>query len=314
VLRNEAQYSYSIAGKVFILGEYAALAGLPSLVAAVGPRFRLTSSSSSKPEFAAESPAGRLLKWAEAQGISLTGYRFQDPFGGKGGFGASTAQFALTYFALCNQMDWDRRWLAAWKLYRELTAAEKVPPSGADLVGQWQGSVTYFDPRESHCLDLWPMFDWSNLLVFSAAEKPGRKVATHLHLPELAAKGFPEHKKDWVEKLESILLQGADAIRENDSKRFGLSLDEYGEALSSFGLEAPEAQADRSALRSIPGVLGVKGAGALQSDAMIILVGSDSSSRAQVIEVAKARGLKLVSDGLTAQTGICLASSKEGLS
>ena len=35
----EGALSYSAPGKVFLLGEYAVLAGLPALVASVGPRF-----------------------------------------------------------------------------------------------------------------------------------------------------------------------------------------------------------------------------------------------------------------------------------
>src|SRR5689334_3004965 len=82
---------YSIAGKVFVLGEYAILAGLPALVAAVPPRFsmkcgllplsgsyeptplgdeafssacRKVAADSPKPtEFHPESPISRLQVW-----------------------------------------------------------------------------------------------------------------------------------------------------------------------------------------------------------------------------------------------------------
>jgi hypothetical protein len=183
-----------------------------------------------------------------------------------------------------------------------------MPPSGADLVAQWQGGVIFFDPSESHCLDIWPLFDWSNLLVFSATEQEGRKVPTHEHLTCLAQQGFPQSSPLLVSSLESVLMDGISAIRENDVLQLGRAMDHYAEVLERAGLEVAATTEDRQALRDLPGVCGVKGMGALQSDGILVMMqpksGDQSTDRKKVIQIAKSRRLSLVSDGLTCEMGI----------
>src|SRR3954465_7430670 len=99
----------SVPGKVFVLGEYAVLADHPALIATVGPRFRTdfgkdSGATPGAPDFHPRSPAGRLLSQARAARVSLPSFGFVDPYRGAGGFGASTAQFALLYRALAQEM------------------------------------------------------------------------------------------------------------------------------------------------------------------------------------------------------------------
>lgn len=295
---NASGSSYSAPGKVFLLGEYAALAGLPALVAACGPRFKLTVGGSAE-RFAPESPVGRLLEWAGAPSLAMS---FEDPHAGAGGFGASTAQFALAYFALADARGWSdetRRWENVWKLYRELTGQR---PSGADLVSQWRGGVSIFDARERKAADVWPLFDWSGLLVFSAAHLPGRKIATHEHLATLA--GGVGEGSALAARLEAIVAEGMRAIGDGSAPAFGRALESYADALAEAGLESEGARDDRQALSRLPGVLGCKGAGAGLSDAVIVLMQARSGHRETVIAAAQARGLKLVVDGLAPELGV----------
>lgn len=304
--------SLSAAGKVFLLGEYAVLADKPAVVAAIEPRFEMiffentpeailyNSYKSPHPQ----SPVARLMQWAERMGAAPSSFELMDQHRGAGGFGGSTAEFALVYLALARQNNWNRDWKTVWKLYRELMASEPVVPSGADLVAQWQGGVVFFDPSDGHCMDVWPLFDWSNLLVFSAAEIPGRKTATHEHLRTLEQTKFPKGHPTVLAGLENILIDGISAIRENDGVKFGRALDSYAEALSQAGYEVAAAREDRLELRKIPGVIGVKGCGAMLSDGMIVLLEPRSSNKNEIIGAAVKRGLKLVSDGLTCQQGV----------
>lgn len=320
---------FSVAGKVFILGEYAVLAGRPALVAAVEPRFRL---SRGEPhgraggwEPSSASPAGRLLEFIRRRvGADRTAnLRFVDPHEGCGGFGASTAQFALLYRVFAEEMGFEPRWRRVWALYRELTdQGRAIPPSGADLVAQWQGGIVFFDPSERLCFDVSPLLDWTRLLVFSAAGKPGRKVATHEHLERLSGKELARDGA-WVSALSGALEAGIRAVHEGDGEKLGLAMNAYAETLSGLGLENAEAREDRLALRALPGVIGAKGAGALLSDAVIVLLnergsraggpgvdraGSDErGSRAQVVRAAEARGLRLVGDGIGPQAGVLCA-------
>ncbi len=77
----------------------------------------------------------------------------------------------------------------------------------------------------------------------------------------------------------------------------------YGDALASMSLEIAETAADRRALSQVLGVLGVKGAGALQSDAVLVMMAPGSDHR-PVIELARSRGLVLAADGLTWERGV----------
>jgi mevalonate kinase len=303
------QESYRVGGKVFVLGEYAVLSGAPALVATVPPQFGLTvvREIEEGDQFHFQSPLARLKDWASQAGLPELSFKFEDPLQGRGGFGASTAQFAMGFLAYAQRMPNlpARRWKQVWKLYRELMVHPTMTPSGADLVAQWQGGVIFFDPSEEYCLDVWPLFDWSNLLVFSATHQKDRKVPTHDHLELLSQQGFLKANPGWVSSLESVILDGISAVRENDVLQLGRSMDDYAEILCRADLETPRTTEDRLMLRELPGVCGVKGAGALQSDAILVMMQQKGfSERNAVIQAAISRGLRLVSDGLTCEMGV----------
>jgi mevalonate kinase len=223
-------------------------------------------------------------------------FSFQDPLAGRGGLGASTAQFALVYRALAESQGWELSWKAVWKFYRELTAtAPGVPPSGADLAAQWEGGVVRFDISSLSIEKPNPDFDWAGLLVFSATSQSGRKVATHRHLGDLSGKDFSS--------LEPSLRAGFGAVEAADSRAFGRAMAAYGDALAAMGLEVDATAADRREFSRLPGVLGVKGAGALQSDAILVMM-ERGADHAAVIECARMRGLVLAADGLVWEKGV----------
>ncbi len=225
---------------------------------------------------------------------------FRDPHEGAGGFGASTAQFALTYLALQHLGGRAQNWAEVWGLYRELHSDQKIPPSGADLVAQWQGGVCVFEPRDRRSEDVFLSMDWSKVLVFSAASQVGRKVATHAHLSELRPEQIP------IQALEDILEGALEAIHEGSLIRFASSMSSYAQVLHQAGLEDPRATADREALSDYAGVLAVKGAGAMLADAVVVVLDPQAraSHRADVATAAGARGLSLIADGITHQSGV----------
>ena len=306
--RPPASSVSSIAGKVFILGEYAVLADRPALIAAVGPRFslRLPGRNAIHPR----SPAGRLIARLKSRGVDAPAFTFEDPYAGAGGFGASTAQFALVYQACARVAGLELTALAARALYRELMSEPDtdsnvaIPPSGADLIAQWSGGVTLYAPARGSIQSMERNWNWNNLIVFSATGLPGRKVATHEHLEKLATFGFvgataPSRLPD---ALEAVL----DQTLGQDAAKLGHAMIRYAELLHDAGLEVDAARQDRLALQDLPGVLGAKGAGAMLADAVIVLMSDDSSAeaRAAVVSAAKARGLRLIADGLESQKGI----------
>src|SRR5690606_15071925 len=82
-------------------------------------------------------------------GFSLS---FVDPWNGSGGFGASSSQFVMlfTLQKLLTQSDIQSQnyeFLNQLRnTYREIASgASGLPPSGADVISQWMGGLTYLD-------------------------------------------------------------------------------------------------------------------------------------------------------------------------
>jgi mevalonate kinase len=300
--------SFDIAGKVFLMGEYAVLGGLPALVASIGPRFSgsLHNMTERDGDHHPESPVGRLLRWTrEHRGLRYS-FHFKDPYQ-IGGFGASTAQFAIAYKAAAIELGLEHDWQSIWRFYRDLVVVEGIAPSGADLVAQLHGGVNLFDPASITCVDLWATFDWSRLLVFSPSAQSDRKVATHKHLKEF----FSESSKvptvtghsQLFSRLAIPLREGLAAIEQRSIYGLGQAMNEYAEVLAEFGLEARATFEDRQAIGASPGVCGVKGSGAMQADVILVLIAVDVDS-APIIQLAYSRGLRLINNGLTRQRGI----------
>src|SRR5262249_128237 len=88
----------TVPSKTYLVGEYLSLQGGPALLLNTAPRFKLTVNEKTAGDnhafFPVESPAGKYLKKYQKffKKFSLT---FHDPYDGKGGFGASSAQFCL---------------------------------------------------------------------------------------------------------------------------------------------------------------------------------------------------------------------------
>lgn len=343
-----------VPGKVFLLGEYAALFGLPAIVATVPHYFKMNaleravlSYAGGPSEIHPESPLGRLLK-SEPNLLSderVGWLDFKDPFAGEGGFGASTAQFALGY-ALALQLglisegseaSGDPIWLRAWRTYRSLMAdgAGGIVPSGADLVAQIVGGVVCFEWKEKpqveklRCLaDAALPAVSDHCLIFSATSDVQRKVPTHCHLAQGDLKCLFEGAsgRDVLSQLETLTRRGRQAWIEGAVRSFGETVSEYGNILDGIGLQCDAMRADRIALSELEGVVGTKGTGALQSDGLLVVMedpvllpgsgatsqfqkGSQISAQQKIVEVAASRGLKWVAGGLQANPGLFTSMS-----
>jgi hypothetical protein len=305
---------FSIPSKIFLLGEYSVLEGAPALLATLRPRFHIESSEnavSPAPTLSERegAPATRLQAWALKRGLKLPETKFFDAFGGQGGFGGSTAEFALQCAAIhafngLSVPSWD----AGWRLYRELLRKEGVPgPSGADLVAQWCGGLVSFDPSvtEIEWFDL-SQRAASGVLTFSATHLPGTKTPTHLHLEALSES--PSNPLKDSSELRDITEGGLAALRAEDLAGFGASLSRYGRALKLMGLEVQQTTEFRDAIGRMPGVLGVKGAGARQSDAIVVVVDPLRDDfevcATAAIQKAQGMGLRLVQRGILREKGL----------
>ncbi len=226
--------------KTFLLGEYLVLEGGPALVLAHPPAFH--GGQGPGAGFAPASPAGRL---ALARGLDPKQFFFKDPHAGRGGFGASGAEFLTVAHALGCGEPWQ-----TWELYRELG----LPGSGTDILVQAFApaekiSFVYVD-QETRTLELRPPAALGLELTLFHTQK---KLATHEHL---------------ATKLPS--LAGAAAIV-REEKNLVRAVRAYAEILESNGLVATHSQAALQDLKAEPTVQAAKGCGAMGSDVLLVL-------------------------------------------
>jgi mevalonate kinase len=306
---NPSKRNLSIPGKIFLLGEYAVLEGQPAWVVAVPPRFRwqATASAQAGSSFSADSPAARFVR---ASGMSPASGKFIDAWEGQGGFGGSTAEFAISAYlaGIRDPLEAHRRYVDLHREQRSLDGTTRgTLPSGADLVAQWIGGAIEWTPDSAQGGKIRSLTeDLRNLpfLFFSATHLPERKTKTHAHLESLPAQSAEEAR---FSTLAPVIELARSALAERDVLTLGTAFTRYAEALHELGLEAESAHADRSALAELPGVIGVKGCGALQTDAILLLVedAKDTAAVDEIVNFAEANlGLRLLSRGLPIEPGI----------
>lgn len=279
-MADSAALKISVPGKTFLLGEYLALQGGPSLIACTSPRFELSTvvadgnaqasggRSDDSPLFHPESPAGRLLRRDAGREFFRQEWLFLDPHQGAGGLGASSAQFIAAWVALHGRpkfSDW-RAWIDS---YRNVAwNGHGQAPSGADVVAQALGGITLYDGRTGQAERVkWAFEDLSFTLI-----RTGIKLPTHEHLrtssiPSLEA---------WRPAVERAAL----ALRTRDGDAFVQAVNTYGDGLRGAGLVAPETEMLLAKLRAAAGagdsrvdVRGLKGCGAMGADIILIIHG-----------------------------------------
>ena len=180
---TEKSFDIVIPAKTFIIGEYLALKGGPSLIASTSPGFNISIRLGEKGTVGVhpESPAGRYF-YQKMPNISE--YSFEDAIKNLGGFGRSTAEYLAVYLASWLQQDKD---VADIKIpdmvkeYQEFATTKNFPPSGADLVAQLKGGICLYDGRSHEVQSFnWP-WPSKSFLIFHT----GKKVPTHSHLEYL---------------------------------------------------------------------------------------------------------------------------------
>jgi len=257
----------SVPGKSFLAGEYLAMKEGPCLLFASKPRFELRANKGhGKTEgIHPSSPAGKLIA-AQSEFFKNYDLNFIDPHEGRGGWGASTAQF-LTAFVLCEWREsCELETLKALSISRLLESYWQYAwdgtgfrPSGADLVAQYKGSLTYFEKRAGMVSVYgWPFHDIDFALI-----PTGKKLATHEHLKTLG--DFDETK---IAEAVATIRQGLQSGRSQD---FVAGVRANGEALEELNFVAPHTQVMLTSLRKTPGVLAAKGCGALGADVVFVV-------------------------------------------
>jgi len=294
--------------KTFLLGEYLALAGGPSLIINTQPLFEcsvLAKRNSQNHGIEASSPAGKYLALNNSFFANYS-LDFKDPHQGKGGFGCSSAQFAmLTIF---------KEWVtknngcspcsplsikdlinipSILAIYRQVAwDGNGLPPSGADVIGQLFGGITYFDPATNSTeIYNWPFIDIDCFII-----KTNTKLPTHEHLRTL--KPFSSAR------LKKILDNAQQAFETTDTTKLIDCINDYYDELITLGFVAQQTQYLLASLRDYNECLAAKGCGALGAD--VILVITEKNNTNWLTEWLQTHNLKLISSSNELSDGVKL--------
>jgi mevalonate kinase len=277
----------SVAGKTFMAGEYLALAGGPALVLATEPCFRLKiqAHANSENPFHPLSPAGQF--WTSQKDF-FSNYKlhFQDPYQ-VGGFGASSAQFALlhafwqmkeeAYVEAERFLDWHQMLTD----YRSLPV-EGLPPSGADVIGAVSGGLTWFDRNNGKV----QTFSWPFQEIQFFVAHTGQKLATHEHLKKVS-----QFETSAFAEAMSEIHQGLIQV---DFETFLSGMINYRTELERQGRVASHSQEIVESLRKESDILFAKGCGAMGADVILVLCLKEASSR--VKSSLQAQNLNVIAD------------------
>ncbi len=219
--------------KTFILGEYLVLYGGAALLVNTYPEFVLKVYHAEKAKITGihpDSPTNKLLS-DHRDLLRCYHIDFNDPYGKKGGFGASSAQFLMCYmlirylrgedvsdqsFSFMNTMLND---------YRQYSFQPKaISPSGADLIAQFYGALTYYDKKNS----IYQSYSWPFPNIGFYLLHMQEKVSTHLHLQTLSA--FPYHE------LQDCLAPLQQHINNGEEQQFINTVNQYAKILEQLDL------------------------------------------------------------------------------
>ena len=210
-----------IPGKTFLVGEYAVLVGGKALGVATQPYFETDFDQKDYASVHNSSAAGLLL---QSMGHELELNAVSSSYG-HGGFGQSTAEYVAVWFKYhqTHTAEIPTFLKEIFHQYRDLfnlnTELQKIKPSGADLVTQLLGRITYFDPEVTHSKSLNWVFPEIDFDIIST----GVKVPTHEHLATLDLKML-EPLCDLCENTLSAYLSIDQDLFLNSMKDWSLKL------------------------------------------------------------------------------------------
>lgn len=297
--------------KTFIIGEYLVLETGRAWVACTNPSFRMrvkppsetTLDFSGAPAVKGvhwESPAGKAI----AENVRfLNGWEleFEDPHLGKGGFGASTAQYLFAYSVLRSLTggvastsdvggllhDYQKR---AWN-------GEGPKPSGADLVAQLYGGLAQVDLKKMQVR----RFEWRWPDLDFVIVRTGLKVPTHDHLKTLGS-------FDRTLLQENMDLFETSVVNQ-DPLMLIRAIAGYDRALDELGFVSPEVKPVQNRISIIEGVSAVKGCGALGADTVLAIV---DRSRVDLIKAEiKEKGYEIVATSADLAEGLKMGFAED---
>ncbi len=275
----------SVPSKTFLVGEYGVLRGGPAIVLNTEPRFELVACQS-RDDIVKGIPKGAPADgWIRMRSPLFEGWQveFIDPHNGRGGFGASGAQFVMAHaFSTFLQSSVSRAvegydLHALWHDYRVISGGQG---SGADVLSQTVGGAAILNMAtcEAHSSP-WPFVDLGFAVV-----RTQMKITTHEHLKTLQ-----------LESLESLVVPTHSCIemfRPGMSQKFVGKVTEFTKKLRELNLQSPATLALTEELEGKSWCQLAKGCGALGADTILVLM--TSSDRLEALRGLDEMGLELI--------------------
>jgi mevalonate kinase len=185
---------------------------------------------------------------------------FYDPSGGCGGFGASSAQFAMLYklhLKLTQQKFSPNLFIDEYRKISQGSAG--VAPSGADCMAQYLNHSIFFDAKSNSAKKIIWNFPDLDFAIF----KTDTKVNTHLHLRTLDP--FD------VQKLQDISLKVEKSFVYSDGEMLIRNVQKFFHLLEGKNLVIDQTVQIVDGLLKIEGVKAAKGCGALCADTILLI-------------------------------------------
>ena len=291
---------WSIPAKTFLLGEYVAVADGPALLLTTEPSFEVTlTSEPGLTNIHPDSPAGLFWQHSDFE----KGLSFFDPYNGKGGLGASSAQFVGAYLAnqyLQGKSPCKTEMLESY--YRYAWQGDGIRPSGYDVLAQSLQGCAYINAQQrQYKIYSWPFHDLAFILLHT-----GQKLATHQHLQAL---NMPEKMQELAIFVESAQF----GFESGASHRIIDAVNQYHHRLAELGFVAEQSQKYIEMFQRDPDVLAVKGCGAMGADVILLLVCPMKMSSFRANLVRKGWDVIACSDDLHAQNRLNENNLPKGL-
>jgi mevalonate kinase len=282
-----------IPAKTFLLGEYASIAKASAIVLTTRPHFELSLTSQNELiGIHPESPAGL---WWQQQGVNQ-GLSWYDPYAGKGGVGASSAQFLGSYLISCfihNKNSSLEEMLQAYYLLS--WSGKGLKPSGYDLIAQSQGGCVYINKKKKLIQSYdWPFQNLSFFLIHT-----GVKLTTHHYLQTAI---LPQQ----IDYLSSLVDNAKQAFEQNNSQQLIDNINHYHEKLLELNLVAEHSLELIKQFTKYPEVLAVKGCGALGADVILLLTSQINASSLKAKLKAENHTILATEQALTLKKNTCL--------
>lgn len=244
-----------IPGKTFLVGEYAVLVGGKALGVATTPYFETKVDQQPRTSVHPESAAGLFLKNIDQWPLEIDSVTSSY---GQGGFGQSTAEYITAWFKYHRSLEVKEMFRQYRALFMSSSSAQKMRPSGADLMIQLLGKMTYFDQDITQCKSL----DWAFPEIGFDIISTGAKVATHDHIATLNLKN--------LEPLIDLADQVVAAYLKKDQAHFISSMQTWSLKLQALGLQHNHSLELKHLIEKCPAVLLAKPNGALGADTITV--------------------------------------------